>query len=167
MTPPSRQDTFDQGATTTPRVLVANLARNIIVHGPQPGNQITFVAKTRLYSHTDQGVPEALTEVLHGSFSTSGLRFGVAMLIGIDPTAPPDNVEHLIKGWLRTCACFHTVALAEIGKGDEGLLAGMLSAWVDEWGPRHAVESEDHSFTKAIRTNDLQTIRIDAIEGNL
>lgn len=138
MTPPSRQDTFDQGATTTPRLLVADLARNIIVHGPQPGNQITFVAKTRLYSHTDQGVPEALAEVFDGSFATSGLRFGVAMLIGIDPTAPPDDVEHLIDVWLETCAVFNMIALAEIGDGEEGLLAGMLSAWVDEYGPIQA-----------------------------
>lgn len=138
MTPPSQQDTVDQGATTTARVLVTELARNIIVHGPQPGNQITFVAKTRLYSHTDQGVPEALAEVFDGSFATSGLRFGVAMLIGIDPTAPPDDVEYLIDMWLETCAVFNTVALAEIGDGEEGLLAGMLSAWLDEYGPIQA-----------------------------
>lgn len=135
MTPPSQQDTVDQGTTTPARVLVTDLARNIIVHGPQPGNQITFVAKTRLYSHTDQGVPEALAEVFDGSFATSGLRFGVAMLIGIDPTAPPDDVENLIDVWLETCAVFNTVASAEIGEGEEGLLAGMLSAWVDEYGP--------------------------------
>lgn len=135
MAPRLQQDTVDQGATTTARVLVTDLARNIIVHGPQPGNQITFVAKTRLYSHTDQGVPEALAEVFDGSFATSGLRFGVAVLIGIDPTAPPDDVEHLIDVWLETCAVFNTVASAEIGDGEEGLLAGMLSAWVAEYGP--------------------------------
>lgn len=137
MTPTSQQDT-DQGSTTTARVLVTDLARNIIVHGPQPGNQINFVAETRLYSHTDQSVPEALAEVFDGSFATSGLRFGVAMLIGIDPNAPPDDVEHLIDVWLETCAVFNTVALAEIGDGEEGLLAGMLSAWLDEYGPVQA-----------------------------
>lgn len=135
MTPPSHDLPPEQAST---RVLVANLGRNIIVHGPQLGNQITFAARTRLYSHIHQGVPDALTEVFDGSFATSGLRFGVAMLIGIDPTAPPDDVEHLIDLWLEACAVFNTVALAEIGDGEEGLLAGMLLAWVDEYGPIQA-----------------------------
>lgn len=119
-------------------MLVADLARNIIVHGPQPGHQVTFAAKTRLYSHAELGVPEALTEVFDGSFATSGLRFGVAMLIGINPMAPPDDVEHLIDVWLETCVVFNTIALSEIGEGREGLLAGMLSAWVSEYGPVQA-----------------------------
>ena len=138
MAPASQQDTVDQGYAGPARVLVTYLARNIIVHGPQLGNQITFAAKTRLYSHTDQGVPEALAEVFDGSFATSGLRFGVAMLIGIDPNAPPHDVEQLIDVWLETCAVFNTAAPAEIGQGQEGLLAGMLSAWVSEYGPLQA-----------------------------
>ena len=138
MKSPSQKRDTGKVPTNTPRVLVADLARNIIVHGPQPGHQITFVAKTRLYSHTDQRVLDALTDVLQGSFANSGLRFGVAMLIGIDPTAPPDDVEHLIDVWLETCAVFNTVALSEIDDGQEGLLAGMLSAWVSEYGPVQA-----------------------------
>lgn len=138
MTPRSQQDNVDQVLTTTARVLVTDLARNIIVHGPQPGQQVTFAAKTRLYSHTDQSVPEALTKALEGSFATSGLRFGVAMLIGVDPTAPPHDVEHLIDVWLETCAAFNTVAMSEIVVGEEGLLAGMLSAWVSDYGPVQA-----------------------------
>ncbi|WP_426038206.1 hypothetical protein [Brevundimonas sp. DC300-4] len=138
MSPPSQEDTVDRGSTTTTRVLVTDLARNIIVHGPQLGNQVTFAATTRLYSHTHQCVAEALTEALEGSFATSGLRFGVAMLIGIDPTAPPDDVEHLIDVWLETCAVFNTVAMSEIGDGGEGLLTGMLSAWVTDYGPVQA-----------------------------
>ena len=138
MKSPSQHRPAEQASPTITRVLVADLARNIIVHGPQPGNQVTFVAKTRLYSHTYQGLAEALTEVFDGSFATSGLRFGVAMLIGIDPTAPPDDVDHLIDVWLKTCSVFNTVALAEIGDGGEGLLMGMLSAWVNQYGPVQA-----------------------------
>lgn len=134
----SHRRNVDQASTNAPHVLVANLARDIIVHGPQPGHQITFVAETRLYSHTDQSVPDALTDVLQGSFATSGLRFGVAMLLGIDPTAPPDDVEHQIDLWLETCVVFNAVALSDISDGQEGLLAGLLSAWVSEYGPVQA-----------------------------
>lgn len=138
MKSPVQQQASDQMSTDTRRVLVADLARNIILHGPQPGHQITFGAGTRLYSHIEQGVPEALAEVFDASFATSGLRFGVAMLIGIDPDAPPDDVEHQIDVWLETCAVLNSVALSEIGEGQEGLLSDMLSAWVAEHGPVHA-----------------------------
>lgn len=138
MKSPSPQRYVDQASKNEPHVLIANLARNIIVHGPKPGHQITFLARTRLYSHTGQSVADAFIDVLQGSFATSGLRFGVAMLIGIDPMAPPDDVEHQINAWLETSVVFSTVALSEIGEGQEGLLAGMLSAWVSEYGPVQA-----------------------------
>lgn len=138
MTSPSESRPAAQVYTSNARVLVADLSRNIIVHGPQPGHRVTFAASTRLYSHLHQGVPEALSEVFDGSFATSGLRFGVAMLIGIDPTDPPDDVEHLIDVWLETCVAFNTVAISEIVDGNEGLLCGMLSAWIVEHGPVQA-----------------------------
>ncbi len=116
----------------TVRLTVA-LRQTILLQGP-PSHQMMLPPGTPLHTSTAQDLELSLSELLNKPFDQSEVRFGVAIILGLDPRDPPVQIEALIDDWLDE----HTVlAVACAAAGEipsQGLVTGLLRAWVKEHG---------------------------------
>lgn len=114
--------------------LTVALRQTVLLQGP-PGQQMMLPPGTPLHTSIAQTLELSLSELLNTPFGRSEVRFGVAMVLGIDPLDPPVHIEAIIDGWMDTNTIL-AVADAEVDETPGGgLLNGLLGAWVREYGP--------------------------------
>ena len=116
--------------------------RPLHLQGPEANRAITLGPGDILFSDLDaDDVASAVDRYLPGRFQDSDLRFGVALILGLEgligePAMVTSEHERLIDAWLDENTVFAVTVYSEDGRrnpdrNQEGILNGVRESWRD------------------------------------
>lgn len=131
-----------ESMATGPGEVVVVMDRPLHLQGPGANRTITLSPGDILFSELDaDDVAGAVDRYLQGRFHESDLRFGVALILGLDgligePAMVTLEHERLIDAWLDENTVFAVAVYSEDGRrspdrNQVGILNGVRSSWRD------------------------------------
>lgn len=132
----------NQSLLKGPGEVVVVMDRPLQLQGPGMDRSITLGPGDILFSDLDtDDVAGAVEYYLRGKFDQSDLRFGVALILGLegvmaDPAMVTREHERLIDAWLDENTVFAVTVYSEDGRrspdrNQVGILNGVRASWRD------------------------------------